>query len=302
MNFKLILAHVAMFIVAFIYAANFTLAKIAMPEYIRPLGFILLRACAGTVLFWLSSLVIREKVPLKDLGMLALCGLFGVAINQMFFFTGLELTTPINGALIMLTTPILVLFFSILALREKLTIWKVGGIALGLGGAALLILSKSGTGTATAPNPMLGNLFVAINAASYGIYLILVKPYTQKYHPITLLKWVFGFGLLYVFPFGMEQAAAIDWNSFTPEVWWVLVFVLFCVTFLAYLLNAAALTLVQPSIVSAYIYLQPLLAAVIAVTMGQDQVNIELLAAGLLIFTGVFLVSMKRNEKEYEKK
>ena len=294
MNFKLVLAHLAMFAVSFIYAANFTLVKIAMPEYIAPLGFILLRACAGATLFWISSLVIREKVPLKDIGMLAFCGLFGVAINQMMFFKGLELTTPINGALTMLTAPILVLVFSIIALQEKLTVWKVGGIVLGLSGAALLIVSKSGISSADAPNPMLGNLFVGINAASYGIYLILIKPYTQKYHPITILKWVFGFGLLYVFPFGIGQVQAIDWATIPTMVWWVIAFVLFCVTFLAYLLNAAALTMVQPSVVSAYIYLQPLLAAIIAVAMGRDSINLELLAAGLLIFVGVFFVSMKK--------
>lgn len=296
MNYKVILAHLAMFTVSAIYAANFSLAKIAMPTYIEPFGFILLRAIAGTTLFWLSSLIIREKVPRKDVLRLAVCGLFGVAINQLMFFKGLDMTTPINGSLIMLTTPILVLIFSVIAFREPIGWMKIAGVALGLAGAFVLIWSNASENVANAPNPTLGNIFVAINAAAYGIYLILVKPLTAKYHPITLLKYVFGFGLLYVIPFGYYEASQIQWESLPLKVWWVLAFVLFGVTFLAYLLNAAALTIVKPSVVSSYIYLQPLLASIIAVAIGSDQLNAVLLLAGGMIALGVFMVSYRKKK------
>jgi drug/metabolite transporter (DMT)-like permease len=296
MNYKVVLAHLAMFTVSAIYAANFSLAKIAMPTYIQPFGFILLRAIAGTTLFWISSLIIREKVPKKDVLRLALCGLFGVAINQLMFFKGLDMTTPINGSLIMLTTPILVLIFSVIAFREPIGWMKIVGVALGLGGAFLLITSNASSNVANAPNPTLGNIFVAINAAAYGVYLILVKPLTAKYHPITLLKYVFGFGLLYILPFGYYEATQIQWETFPLKVWWVLAFVLFGVTFLAYLLNAAALTIVKPSVVSSYIYLQPLLASLIAVALGSDRLNSILLFAGGMIALGVFMVSYRKKK------
>ena len=200
MSSRLILAHVAMFLVSLIYAANFSLAKIAMPAYVGAFGFILLRVTAAAVLFFLSSIFIREKVSRKDLGMMFITSIFGVALNMLTFFKGLELTTPINGALIMLTTPILVLVFSNIVLGERLNFLKIIGIGLGLSGALILTLLNSDVSTAEAPNPFLGNILVAINAASFGVYLILIKPLSKKYHPVTVLKWNFGLGFLFVFP------------------------------------------------------------------------------------------------------
>jgi drug/metabolite transporter (DMT)-like permease len=299
MNKKLILAHIAMFLVALIYAANFTIAKPVMAgntPYVQPFGFIMMRVLAATSLFWLTHFFfVRERIDFKDLWRFALCGACGVAGNQLCFFYGLNLTTPINGALIMLTTPILVLLLSMLVFKEKLTAMKGGGIVLGLSGATLLILSN-GAAIPDAPNPMLGNIFIGINAAFYAVYLVLVKPLMSKYSPITTLKWVFLFGTIYVFPFGWNQMLAVDFQALPTYIIWSIVFVLFFVTYLAYLLNGSALSVVKASVSSTYIYLQPLLASIIAVAAGKDRITFMMLLAGVLIFAGVFLVSKRPKE------
>lgn len=295
MKSKLILAHVAMFLVSLFYASNFTIAKQVMPEYIQPFGFIVIRVIAATILFWIShSLFIREKVASKDFAKMALCAVFGVAINQLMFFKGLNLTTPINGALVMLTTPILVLLISAIVLKERITSLKVLGISLGIVGALVLIWGNNSSAAPKAPNPLLGNIFIGINAASYACYLILIKPLMAKYHPITILKWVFSFGLLYVLPFGWGEFRAIEWASFTTNIWIAVAYVLVVVTFLAYLFNASALKVVNPSVVGTYIYLQPLLAAIIAILAGQDSITWRLVVAGMLIASGVYLVSIQK--------
>jgi len=299
MNKKLILAHIAMFFVALIYASNFTIAKPVMAgetPYVQPFGFIMLRVLAGTSLFGLTHLFfVRERIDTKDIWRLALCGVCGVAGNQLCFFYGLNLTTPINGALIMLTTPILVLLLSMLVFKEKLTSMKAGGIVLGLSGAALLILNN-GAAIPDAPNPMLGNIFIGINAAFYAVYLVLVKPLMSKYSPITTLKWVFFFGTIYVLPFGWDQMLEVDYEALPTSILLSIGFVLFFVTYLAYLLNGSALSVVKASVSSTYIYLQPLLASIIAVAAGKDKITLTMIFAGLLIFAGVFLVS-KRSKK-----
>jgi drug/metabolite transporter (DMT)-like permease len=299
MNKKLMLAHLAMFLVALIYAANFTIAKPVMSgnsPYVQPFGFIMMRVLAATSLFWLTHLFfVRERIDLKDLWRFALCGACGVAGNQLCFFYGLNLTTPINGALIMLTTPILVLLLSMLVFKEKLTGMKGGGILLGLSGAILLIVNND-TMIPDAPNPMVGNIFVGINASFYAIYLVLVKPLMSKYSPITTLKWVFLFGTIYVLPFGWNQMLTVDFQALPSSIVWSIVFVLFAVTYLAYLLNGAALSVVKASVSSAYIYLQPLLASIIAVAAGKDKITFMMLLAGVLIFAGVFLVSKRPKE------
>ncbi|MCH2022468.1 MAG: DMT family transporter [Saprospiraceae bacterium] len=304
MNKKLLLAHIAMFLVALIYAANYTIAKPVMAgetPYVKPIGFIMMRVLAATFLIWVSHFVfVREKVETQDLPRLALCGVFGVAGNQMCFFYGLNLTTPINGALIMLTTPILVLILSMIVFSEKLTGKKGAGIILGLVGAMILILTNS-SDIPNAPNPTLGNIFVAINAAFYACYLVLVKPMMDKYSPFTTLKWVFLFGTICVLPFGWEQMMEVKWNVMPLKIMWSIAFVLVFVTFLTYVLNGAALGVVKASVSSAYIYLQPLLASVIAVGAGQDRLTTTMIFAGLLIFVGVYMVSL-RAQKSSDKK
>jgi drug/metabolite transporter (DMT)-like permease len=293
MTKKLILAHIAMFIVALIYALNFAWAKLVMPQYIGAYGFILLRVSAAVVLFFISSLFIKQRLKREDMLLVAISGIFGVALNMLSFFKGLELTTPINGALIMLTTPILVLLFSLVVLKEKLTFIKITGIILGLSGALILIYKGQNMSVNNASNPFLGNILVAVNAASYGIYLIMIKPLTSKYHPVVLLNWTFFFGLLYVIPFGASDLMKVDWQGIPSHIWWIIAFVLVCVTFLTYLLNGIALTVVSPAIVGAYIYLQPLLTGIIAIIGGHDSIHLHLVISALLIFVGVYFVSRK---------
>jgi drug/metabolite transporter (DMT)-like permease len=293
-------AHLALFIVALIYGANYTIAKDVMGQgYLSPLPFILLRIIAGSLLFWLFHLsFIREKVMPKDLTLLALCGLFGVAVNQAFFFLGLNWTSPINASLIMTTTPILVLVISAIILGERITGLKVFGIIIGAIGAGGLI--AYGEEISTGANAWKGNLMVFINATSYGIYLVIVKGLLSRYHPITVVKWIFTFGLLYIIPFSYEGLLATDFQHFPSHIWLAIVYVLLATTFLAYLLNAFALTRVNPSVVSIYIYLQPLLATVVAVLAGSDQLsNVKLIAAAF-IFAGVYMVSYRRKTKAAE--
>ncbi|MEO1435990.1 MAG: DMT family transporter, partial [Bacteroidota bacterium] len=113
-------AHIALFLANLIYAGNYTIAKWVMPAFMEPLAFVFLRASFGFVVFWLvHQLFIKDTVERKDIPLLALCGLFGVALNQMFFFAGLNLTNPINASLILTMVPIIVMTISALVLKEQ---------------------------------------------------------------------------------------------------------------------------------------------------------------------------------------
>jgi len=290
-------AHIALFLVALIYGANYTIAKEVLDnEHIKPIGFILMRVVTGLVLFTLiHSFYIKEKVDRKDFLRLILCGFFGVAINQTFFFSGLKLTTPINASLIMTTTPILVLITSSIMIGEKVTPRKILGIAVGCSGAVLLILN--GEKINFGKDQILGDMMIFINATSYGIYLVIVKSLMKKYNPITVVKWVFIFGTLFVFPFGLGELTEVRWATFSYSIWLSIIYVLFFTTFLAYLFNAYALKTVNPSVVSIYIYLQPLLATTIALIFAKDNLAAIKVISGFLIFLGVYLVSSQQPSK-----
>ena len=289
---KTLFAHLALLGANLIYAINYSFAKDVMPDFIMPSGFILLRVIGALLLFALSYfLFVKEKVERKDIFRLAICGVFGVAINQLLFFEGLNLTTPINAAIVMTTNPILVIFLSFLIIKEPITFNKSAGILLGLVGASILILK--GGSIDFSSNYQIGNLFVFINAVSYGLYLVIVKPMMEKYHPITVMFYVFSFGLLYVLPFGFTNLADVNWAIIPSNIYWEIAFVVVCTTFIAYLLNSSALKQLSPSTVSIYIYLQPILATLFAIFWGADSLDGQKIIAAILIFFGVYLVSVR---------
>jgi drug/metabolite transporter (DMT)-like permease len=292
-------AHAALFGANLIYGINYSVAKVVMPEFIQPNGFILLRVSGAVLLFWLLASLYKssEKVERKDWLRLFISALFGVAINQLLFFQGLNLTTPINAAIIMTTNPILVLVAASIMLKERIQWVKIIGIALGLGGASLLILFNSSKANLSfGTNTLLGDLFVFLNATSYALYLVTVKPLMAKYQPITVVKYVFTFGLLMVLPFGWNDISAVEWQLFTWQATASAIFVVVGTTFFAYLFNIYALKKVSPSTVSIYIYSQPLLASLIAIAWGKDQIDAIKVVAAVLIFVGVYLVSVRKTQ------
>ena len=288
---RIFLSHIALIIVNLIYALNYTIAKDVMPEYIKPSGFILLRVIGGSILFFLTYLFfVKERVKKKDFFRLMLCGLFGVAINQLFFFEGLNLTTPINAAIIMTISPVLVIIISAIIIKEKITVRKIIGIFLGLIGACILILNS---GDISFENDFFtGNILVLINATSYAIYLVLVKTLMKRYNPITVMFYVFIFGLIFVLPFGIDEIQKIDLTTFNEEIYLKIGFVVICTTFIAYMFNAFALKSLNPSVVSVYIYLQPLLASLIAIALNSDSLSLVKILSAIFIFSAVFLVSI----------
>lgn len=288
---RIFLSHIALIIVNLIYALNYTIAKDVMPEYIQPSGFILLRVIGGSILFFVTYIFfVKERVKKKDFFSLMLCGLFGVAINQLFFFEGLNLTTPINAAIIMTISPVLVIITSAIIIKEKITVRKIIGIFLGLIGACILILNS---GDISFENDFFtGNILVLINATSYAVYLVLVKTLMKRYNPITVMFYVFIFGLIFVIPFGIDEIQKIDLTTFNEEIYLKIGFVVICTTFIAYMFNAFALKSLNPSVVSVYIYLQPLLASLIAIALNSDSLSLVKILSAIFIFSAVFLVSI----------
>ncbi len=287
-------AFIAAFAVQVFYGVTFTFASdVIKGGYIKPFGFILLRVTGAAVLFWIFSFFApKEKIDRKDFVIFFFASIFGIALNMLTFFKGLEYTTPIHASVIMVVVPIIVLILSALFLKEKIISTKIIGIILGLSGA--VVLSVYGKSALASDNIPLGNLLVFINAVSYSIYIIIIKKLTSKYHPFTFIKWLFLFGVILVFPFGYSELTAVDWDIFTPYIVFETLFVIIGATFATYLLNPLALRQLKASTVSTFLYIQPVIAGVFAIIMGSDSLNFIKIVAALLIFAGVYLVSMNK--------
>ena len=282
--------HAALFLVALIYGSNYSIAKEVMPDYVGPFGLIVIRVVSAAIFFGIfSRLVVKEKIIGKaDNIRSILCGISGVAVNQLCFFAGLNLTAPINAALLMVIVPVVVLVLSAIILKERVGWKKVTGIVVAFTGALLLIYTSSSESTT---GNMTGDLLIIMNAIAFGFYLVLVKPLMQKYHAITIVSRIFTVGAICVIPFGLKQLFTPDYSSFPTHIWASIIFMVVAVTIIAYLLNTWALRYANPSLVGAYIYLQPVLAIVIAIGLGSDVFTLEKGFYALLIFAGVYLVS-----------
>ncbi|HSI70578.1 MAG TPA: DMT family transporter [Gillisia sp.] len=297
MDNKRLLAILAATGAGTIYGINHTLAKGVMPDYIEPFGFILLRVLGAAILFWgISIFGPREKIATSDWPRILGCTIFGMVINMLMFFKGLSLSTPINSSVIVTLSPILVLILAAILINERITIIKITGILLGLAGALTLVLFSTDTGV-NAPNIPLGNIFFIINAASYGLYLILVKPLTAKYHPFTLMKWFFLLAVIINFPIAWPEFSRVTWTTLPLEAIWKMGFVVVCTTFLTYLFNVYALKELSASTISAFIYLQPLIAIFYAISTGADSLTTIKVIAAILVFAGVYLVTRKPGTK-----
>ena len=267
-----------------------------MPSYLTPSVFILFRVFGAAILFWLILSVSRGfKIERKDWIRLVGCGLFGVTVNQLFFFHGLNLSSSVNSGIIMAFNPIMVVILSGFALKEKITPIRLTGILIGAAGAVLLTL----TGEKTVSETSLGDLYLLINSFSYAVYLVLAKPLMKKYSPLLVITWVFtiGLGFLFLYPPVLKEFYATNFNSIPSDVWIKIVYVVVGVTFLTYLLTMFGLKYLSPSVSSSYIYFQPVMVigfAFLFLYLGiaddyTSSITLRKIIYMLLIFLGVYL-------------
>lgn len=296
-------AHACLIGAAIIYGANYCIAKSVMPDPLAANAFIVLRATGAAILFWIiaaKKITLPEK---SDWWRFLVCALTGVCINQLCFFNGLALTSPINSSIMMTSNPILVMVISSFALKQRITTMRILGILLGAFGAIILLTSQYG---ALNTEGTKGDIFILVNSISWAFYLVLVVPLMKKYHPTVVAAWVFLIGSILVIPIGSEGLGSIQWSALTRWQWFCMGYVVMGTTFLAYLLNMLAVSRLSPTTVSSYIYLQPMLAGIFSWLLDSflgisfdSSLNAVKILSAVCIFAGVYLVS--RNDIKFIK-
>lgn len=292
------MAHLALTGTQLFFAINFSAVKILINAgLVKPFGLNLVRVLVATLMFWLLWLIRPQKLSIQktDLGRLVAASLTGIVINQLLFIKGLSLTSPMHGSLLMLTTPIMITFVAAWFLKERISLKKLTGLLLGVCGALILILrgSKADAGA----DFWIGDLLILINAISYSFYFILVSPLMKKYDSLEILRYVFTIGLFFMLPFCYREFVAIPWRDYDLTSLINLILITVGGTFGAYLFNIYGMKRLGASVAGSYIYLQPLMTAVISMMVLGELLNEYKILAGMLIFLGVFLGSREVREK-----
>lgn len=303
MNREKLKGHILILITNILFAVNMPISKYLLPTHVPPEGLTIMRMLFACVMFWMVSLfTAKEKVSLKDLGMLFICALCGVGINQGLFIVGLNRTSPVDASIIATSVPIFVMLLAALILKEPITRKKSFGVFLGASGGVILVLSS--THTVHTSSSLDGDLMIIISGLMYAIYLVLSKPLTLKYSSITMMKWMFLFTSLTLFPLTYQHILdapvfhQIEWNWTALSA---LFYVLFGATFLPYLLIPMSLKRIRPTTVSMYNYIQPIIASLIAVMIGQDTFSLQKIVSAVLVFVGVYLVTQSKSREDLEK-
>lgn len=297
MSKQIIRAHIALLAANIIYGINFIAVKQIIPNYLSWQALALFRAFGALALLWIASFfILREKLERKDIWKLIIAGILGVTINQSLLVWGIELSSPVNASIIMTLNPLFVMILAAIILKYPITPFKFLGILIGGSGAAILIMS-SNKGIFSFAHSV-GDLLILLNAVMYALYLVWTKPLMKKYGSFTVMNYTFLFGSIPVLTYGLEPASNVDYSALPLIVYGAITFVVVGATFLTYMFNIIGLKHVNPTTVSIYIYLQPIIATIIAIIMDSSAFSWFKLASMILVFIGVYLVNLSNKESK----
>lgn len=291
-------AHLSMLVAEAIWGLMAPIGKQAMTHGIDGLSMVSFRVLGGAILFWLTSLFTKhEHVPLRDILLLGLAGVFGLVCNQCLYTIGLSITSPINSSIVTTSMPIFAMLLAFIILKEPLTLQKVGGVLTGCCGAVILVLTSL-----SATNSKVGNIWgdlMCLGAQlSFALYLSLFSSLLRRYSVFTVNKWMFLWATFLIWPFSAHHVMAIDWEHIAPATWWQTGYVVLFGTYVGYIFIMVGQHALRPTVVSIYNYVQPLVAVVVSVLLGISVFTPMQALAVLLVFSGVWLVVKSKSRKD----
>lgn len=305
MEMQKLKGHGAMLCANAMWGLMSPLAKLVMlGGLVTPLVVTDLRVFGAMVLFWIVSFFRKpEHVGHKDLAKLFVASLLAIVLNQGCFIFGVGLTSPADASIITTSMPLWAMVLAAIFLKEPITGKKVLGIAFGATGALLLIMGSSHAGTSSTVSgdkSIWGDLLVLMAQLSYALYLVLFKNFVGKYSVFTLMKWMFTYAFICLLPFSYNDLLAAGWAGLSLMEIGSLAFIVVGSTFLCYILVVVGQKNLRPTVAGMYNYVQPVVACIVAICWGMDSFNWVKGVSILLIFGGVYLVTMSRSRAELE--
>ena len=282
---------VVLAIVQLFFATLAIAGKIALRE-LSPAALVLARVGGATLVFFvIHRLTTNEQIRgRRDYLLLALYSVLGVSLNQLLYLAGLARTTATTAQMFIVAGPAITLAVGMMRGVERGSPLKWTGIVLAASGALTLV------GTVPADN-RLGNLFILANVVIYSIYLVLARGIVKRYHPLTVITWIFAFGTLLLVPVGAAPLAR-ELPELSTKGWIAVVWIIALPTVAAYYLNVWALLHVESSIVSTFVCLQPVLTAVMAVSILGERPSARLIPSAVLIAAGVAITIHEQRARE----
>lgn len=290
--------HIACLAAYAIFGFNIIVCKdLTGGHLISPLGIFTIRSIGAGLLFWALSLFLpKEKVDRKDHVKIFAASFLGFFMTQITFLVAIPEVTPMHCSILSAMSPIYTMFIAAIVLKEPLTWKKGGGVLLSLFGIIFLILNNAGTG-GVSESSLRGLLLMFLNSLSFSLYLGIFRPLIDKYSVVTFMKWIFLFSTLMSLPFTFREVLGFGWTRIPSAQLWELGYLVVFATFVSYFLIPFGQKRIRPTLVSMYSYVQPIIATIISICIGMDQLTWQKVLAAFMVFAGVFVVSRSKAKK-----
>lgn len=284
-QFSLYLTVVAVYL---FWGGNFVLSKIALREMPGALAAGMRTLIAAALLLlvyrrWRSEA--RPPLRRDEYPRLCLIGVFGIAINQICFLVGLSLTSASHAALVIGLTPFMVLFLAWFRGHEAFTANRAIGLAVAVCG--MMLLQKPSASAQTAS--LTGDLLILGAGLSFAVYTVFGKELAAEHGGLAVIAVSYAAGSVFLLPMTLFYAYWFDFSQVSAAAWWSFGYMTVVSSVLCYIGWAYALKRLSASRLSAFSYLQPLVATLMALPMLGEPITATLVGGGGLIMAGVFL-------------
>lgn len=293
-----IFGHLACFTAYLIFGLNIVVCKdLTSSGAISPLALFTMRSIGAGSLFWIISLFMpKERVELRDLPKIFAASVLGFFLTQICFLMAISRITPMDCSIITSLSPLYTMFIAAYALKEPLSAQKIGGVVLSLCGVIYLILNSVTASSGVVETTPVGVLLMIGNSLCFSLYLGIFKPIITKYSVVTFMKWIFLFSSLMTLPFTATEIITKEFSALPISFIAELAFLIICATFVTYFLIPVGQKLLRPTLVSMYSYVQPVVAVVLSVCVGMDNLTWQKILAAITVFAGVVIVSRSRSK------
>ena len=273
-------------------------ASVDDKAWLGPLGYIATRCFFAAIIFWIIQCFLpQEKVERKDLWTIILGGVMGFAVSQTFTAWSLYYANPVYFSFVGALCPI-----AWLTLGERITGVKTVGVALGILGALLMVYMSATGQSADGKNNLLGIGFALLSLLTWVIYLLITRKVSAKYSSVTQMKWTFLASAIVMVPLTLVMEGADEQMLYTSACTWqaagATAFVVLLATVLGYFMIPYALQRINATTVSTYTNLQPVVASVVAFSIGQAMLTWDKPVAGVLVLLSAYLVTLEPKAKK----
>lgn len=291
---QILQAHGAILLANAIFGLGVPVTKLLLTDWVTPMGYMASRSLGACIVFWIiAALMPKEHVERRDLLTILFGGLLGFVVSQTLTAWALDFTSPIYFSLIATLTPIAVMLTAALFIGERITTVKFMGILIGIAGALLMVFMSQKA--ASGSNDLIGILLAIFSVLTWAIYLIITRKVAAKYTPVTQMKYVFLISAIVTVPLALPELST---NALYTQAWgWSgiveMLFIVLCATALGYFLIPFSMKHLQATTVSIYTNLQPVVAAFVAITIGQDVLTWDKVVAAVLVLLSAYIVGSR---------